>query len=319
LREFLMSDGPLHLTSGDPVVDRRLEWARALIEEGNAADAAHLLLEVTARAPDFLPLWFLLAEAREKAGDPDGAAGAYVRALRADPDDPLGAGVRLARLGRDRVEAKMSEAYVRTLFDQYAGRFDEALARLDYRGPELIHDALGAACDTLGRPFAFDHGLDLGCGTGLVGAALAGKVGRLDGVDLSPNMIEQTRHRGGYDRLEVMDMLAFVERQTTQTADLVFAGDAFCYLDDLAPILKESARVVEAGGLLAFTVETHNGEGVILRDTLRYAHAEAYVRERLAEAGFSLVSLEHASTRKEGTVPVPGLVVVAERQSTSST
>lgn len=310
-----MSNGPLHVSSGDPVVDRRLEWARALIEEGNAADAAHLLLEVTARAPEFLPLWFLLAEAREKSGDPDGAAGAYVRALRADPADPLGAGVRLARLGGNRVEAKMSEAYVRTLFDQYAGRFDEALARLDYRGPELIHDALEAACARLGRPFAFGRALDLGCGTGLVGERLAGTVSRLEGVDLSPNMIEQARHRGGYDTLEVGDMLAFVEKQAAEAAELIFAGDAFCYLDDLAPLFQESARALQSGGLLAFTVETHDGEGVILRDTLRYAHAEAYVRERLAEAGVTLVSSEHASIRKEGTVPVPGLVVVAVKRS----
>jgi predicted TPR repeat methyltransferase len=315
LREFLMSNGPLHVSSGDPVVDRRLEWARALIEEGNAADAAHLLLEVTARAPEFLPLWFLLAEAREKAGDPDGAAGAYVRALRADPADPLGAGVRLARLGRNRVEAKMSEAYVRTLFDQYAGRFDEALARLDYRGPELIHDALEAACVTLGRPFAFGRALDLGCGTGLVGERLAGKIGRLEGVDLSPNMIEQARHRGGYDALEIGDMLAFVERQAAEAAELIFAGDAFCYLDDLAPIFRESARALQSEGLLAFTVETHDGEGVILRDTLRYAHAERYVRETLVAAGVTLVSIDHASTRKEGTMPVPGLVVVAVKRS----
>lgn len=310
-----MSNGPLHVSSGDPVVDRRLEWARALIVEGNPADAAHMLLEATARAPEFLPLWFLLAEAREKAGDPDGAAGAYVRALRADPADPLGAGVRLARLGRNRADAKMSEAYVRTLFDQYAGRFDEALARLDYRGPALIHEALEAACATLSRPFAFARGLDLGCGTGLVAIVLADRVGRLDGVDLSPNMVALARERGVYAGLEVGDMLAFLEAQETAAADLIFAGDAFCYLDDLAPILSASARVLEAAGLLAFTVETHEGEGVILRDTLRYAHAEAYVRERLGDASLSLVSLEHASTRREGNVPVPGLVVVAERRS----
>lgn len=308
-----MSEGPLHLSSGDPVVDRRLEWARALIGEGNAADAARLLLEVTARAPDFLPLWFLLAEAREKAGDPDGAAGAYVRALHADPSDPLGAGVRLARLDRNRTDARMSEAYVRTLFDQYAGRFDEALARLDYRGPELIHDAIEAACARLGRPFRFGHGIDLGCGTGLVGERLKERIGRLDGVDLSPNMIALARRRGIYDALEAADMLAFLGTQGAGAADLVFAGDAFCYLDDLSPVLCESARVLRPAGVLAFTVETHEGEGVILRDTLRYAHAGSYVREHLAAAGLAPLVLDPASTRREGNVPVPGLVVVAER------
>lgn len=310
-----MVDGPMHLTSGDPVVDRRLEWARALIEEGNPADAARLLLEVTAQAPDFLPLWFTLAEAREQAGDPEGAAGAYVRALHADPADPLGAGVRLARLGRARAAGEgapqMSEAYVRTLFDQYAGRFDEALARLGYRGPELVRDALERACAALGREFRFVRGLDLGCGTGLVAERLAGLVDNLEGVDLSPNMVEQARRRSLYARLVAGDMLGFLAEEASARAALVVAGDAFCYLDDLGPVLAESGRVLEAGGLIAFTVETHEGEGVILRETLRYAHAGGHVRARLAAAGLSLVLCIAESTRSEGGRPVPGLVVVA--------
>lgn len=314
-----MADGPLHLSSGDPVVDRRLEWARALIEEGNPADAARLLLEVMDRAPEFLPLWFLMAEAREKAGDPDGAAGAYVRALHADPSDPLGAGVRLARLGRSR-DAGMSEAYVRTLFDQYAGRFDDALARLDYRGPQLIYDAVEAACAALDRSFAFDRALDLGCGTGLVGERMSSRIDSLHGVDLSPNMVAYAERRGCYSSVTVGDMLAYLEGQGADGADLIFAGDAFCYLDDLGPIFRESARVLQSGepfdwdGLLAFTVETHDGAGVTLRDTLRYAHSQAYVLEKLAEAGLTLVSCAHASTRKEGSAPVPGLVVVAVKR-----
>ncbi len=69
--------------------------------------------------------------------------------------------------------------------------------------------------------------------------------------------------------------------------------------------------MLEPGGLIAFTVETHAGEGILLRDTLRYAHAEAYVREALAAAGLALVSCAAESTRKEKEQPVPGLVVVA--------
>ena len=71
------------------------------------------------------------------------------------------------------------------------------------------------------------------------------------------------------------------------------------------------ARVLAPGGLVAFTVETHDGDGIILRDTLRYAHGETHVRAALAAAGLSLVSLEYAATRTEKGVPVPGLIVVA--------
>ena len=65
------------------------------------------------------------------------------------------------------------------------------------------------------------------------------------------------------------------------------------------------------GGLFAFTVETHDGDGVILQPTLRYAHGAAHVRAALEAAGLRCVSLQPVSTRKEKGVPVPGLVVVA--------
>lgn len=302
---------PLFISSGDPVMDRRVEWARALLEEGAAADAVSILEEVLPQMDNYAPGWFLLGEAREAAGDMPGATEAYKNVLTHDPQDRLGAGLRYARLKGEAPE--MSAAYVRTLFDQYADRFDEALARLGYRGPELIFDALEMACTTLDQPFAFAKAHDLGCGTGLVGARLVAHVGFMAGVDLSPNMVALARRRGGYDELVAGDMVEFLRARPGEEADLIFAGDAFCYLGDLAPILAESHRVLEPGGLLAFTVETHAGEGILLRETMRYAHAPDYMRAAVADAGLELVSLREASTRNEKEQPVPGLVVVASR------
>ena len=307
-----MSPARLILSSGDPTVDRRFEWARALMEEGNAPDAAALLVEAVERAGHYAPAWFLLGEAREAAGDPEGAIEAYGRTVALDPADTLGARLRLARLGGvSPAEGGMSEAYVRTLFDQYAARFDAALAHLNYTGPQLIDDALAAACLTLDRPYVFGRGLDLGCGTGLVAARLVDRVGEMEGVDLSPNMIALAQQRGVYERAVAGEMVAFLTQRPAEDVDLIFAGDAFCYLDDLDPILRQSRRVLEPGGLIAFTLETHEGDGVMLRDTLRFAHGQAYARAALEGAGLALVSLTAQSTRREKDEPVPGLVVVA--------
>ena len=67
-------------------------------------------------------------------------------------------------------------------------------------------------------------------------------------------------------------------------------------------------------GLLAFTLETHRGEGVILGEGLRYAHGAAYVRRSIEDAGLALSLLENSSARNEDNTPVPGLVVVAARR-----
>jgi predicted TPR repeat methyltransferase len=63
--------------------------------------------------------------------------------------------------------------------------------------------------------------------------------------------------------------------------------------------------------LLAFTVETHGGDGVILGNGLRYAHGAGYVRRVIEAAGLKLSQLEDLSARNEDNAPVPGLVVVA--------
>ena len=44
------------------------------------------------------------------------------------------------------------------------------------------------------------------------------------------------------------------------------------------------------GGLFAFTLETHDGDGVIIGGGLRYAHAAAYVRAAIESAGLDIVA-----------------------------
>ena len=66
-------------------------------------------------------------------------------------------------------------------------------------------------------------------------------------------------------------------------------------------------------GLLAFTIETHDGQGVVIGQGQRYAHAAAYVRAVVQSAGLKLSLLEDRSARNEDNTPVPGLVAVAAK------
>ena len=76
--------------------------------------------------------------------------------------------------------------------------------------------------------------------------------------------------------------------------------------------------MLDGGGLFAFTAETHDGSGVILRETLRYAHGEDHVRAALADAGLACVSLAAASSRREKSIPVLGLVVLAAKPASTT-
>ena len=203
---------------------------------------------------------------------------------------------------------KMPPAYVQALFDRYAPEFDAALARLGYRGPDHLREAVNRA----GPAQRFEHMLDLGCGTGLAGAAFRSSVRWLTGVDLSPTMIEIARAKNIYDRLATGDILAHLHGMATQgeTCDLAVAADVFVYLPDLIPVVAAVVRVLRPQGLLAFTVERADF-GVVLGEKLRYRHGADHVRATLAAAGSDQCRLSPAVLRHEGGADVPGLVVLA--------
>jgi len=71
--------------------------------------------------------------------------------------------------------------------------------------------------------------------------------------------------------------------------------------------------VLAPGGVFAFTLETHRGDGVVIGEGLRYAHATEYVRGTIVAAGLVVAHLEQASPRIEDNKPVQGLVAVAAK------
>ena len=301
----------LFLSSGDLMADRRFDFARDLQLKGDPVAAADLLSQAIELAPGFASAWFTLGQIREQLGERDAAIAAFRQALIADPDDRHGAKPRLMLLGAEQL-SEMPPAYVRALFDQYAPKFEAALVDdLGYRGPALLFRAVLSARAAVHKPAFFRRAIDLGCGTGLAAAAFASEVDRFIGIDLSPGMIERARATGLYAELEVTEMVQGLRARCDASADLILAADAMVYLADLAPVLEQASRVLASGGLLAFTVETHGGDGVILGEGLRYAHGAGYVRRTIEAAGLVLSQLEDLSTRNENHAPVPGLVVVA--------
>ncbi len=128
-------------------------------------------------------------------------------------------------------------------------------------------------------------------------------------------MIERARATGLYAELEVAEMTQALRGKPDASADLILAADAMVYLSDLAPVSCEARRVLTPGGLLAFTAETHDGDGVILGEGLRYAHGANYVRASIEAAGLVLSRCDNLSARNEDNVPAPGLVVVAAKGS----
>ena len=298
----------LFLSSGDLLADRRFAYAQEFAARGDLAAAADLLTQTVAAAPRFASAWFALGDVQERLRKPAEAAQAFERARALDDGDRHGAGLRLARLGR--CDTGMPPAYVETLFDQYADRFDRALVDgLAYRGPALLRSAVEETAGS--RRFA--RMLDLGCGTGLAGEAFRDLADRITGIDLSTRMLALARAKGIYTDLVQADIVGYLQGQASAACDLIVAADVFAYLTDLAPVCAAAAHSLAPGGVFAFTVETHAGDDVVLGHKLRYAHGTAHVRAAVAGAGLTKLNLRMASSRLEAGAPVDGLVVTVHK------
>jgi predicted TPR repeat methyltransferase len=303
-----------HRSSGDLLADRRYEYARAAFDEKDFDAAADLARQVLEIAPSFAAAHALLGRAAAEQGEHHEAISALSRTLELEPDDALGVRLDLARLGAVAPDEAISDGYVRALFDDYAPQFDWHLTKsLAYRGPDLIADALRRACSKRIRPYRFGPTLDLGCGTGLMAQALEGLCEGMEGVDLSPRMLEKARKTNLYDGLHEGGLVTFLTGRNSAEADLVLAADVFVYMASLDAVFREVHRVLKREGLFAFTVQAHEGDGFVLGADSRYAHGEAYLRDLASTAGLTVVLFEKVSTREDRGQPVPGFLVVLER------
>ena len=185
----------------------------------------------------------------------------------------------LGALGLGALPAAAPQGFVRGLFDEYAGHFDDELVKtLHYRGHEQVCAPIAAL-----HPAPFASALDLGCGSGLAAPLLRPLAARLAGVDLSPRMVARAAATKLYDELHVGELVAHLRVGATRH-DLIVACDVFIYVGDLSPVFDAVAPVLAPGGVFAFTVEEgHADIGYDLLPTLRYAHSEPYLRE-LADA-----------------------------------
>lgn len=253
----------------------------------------------------------------QKAGDFKGAEAAFREALTLDPDDTGGVSIRLAAIGADRAPSKMPDAYVATLFDQHADVFDEILVdELGYCVPLLVRDLI----DRLGLG-PFERLLDLGCGTGLTGAALADCTAQRTGVDLSERIVELAFDREVYDALYVGEAVEFLQEFEEDDGsrpvwDLIAATDVFPYLGAVEPFLSGAADRLAPGGCLAFSTETLGedllrGRPYMVGPHNRYGQSEAYILSSLEAAGFGILAMEPITVRLEEGEPVPGHLVMA--------
>ena len=293
------------MSSGNLTADRRFAYALLLRRDVDAEAAADVLRQTLELVPTWAEGQFTLAETLTECGRKYDAIAAFEDYLKLDPADSMGAAVKLALLTETK-PATLPPAYLTRLFDEYAPRFEKALIeKLHYRAPQILR----AALDESEPSRTFARVFDLGCGTGLAGVAVRNRAGWLGGADLSAAMIKGAESKGIYDQLTVGDMLAALE-SLHEKCDLILAADVLTYVGDLAATFTLAKSQLNAGGVFAFTVQRHDGDGFKLGTEHRFSHSRSYIEALAAQSGFEVLVLRDAVSRQEKGVDVPGLVAV---------
>lgn len=280
--------------------------APAVLALGEALLAAELLPTAIAELQRALRIDPQLPRAREliamawlKAGEADKAL-ENLQELEPSPQ----AAAMIASAQRIKTAARSDAGYVRHLFDQFSADYDaRMLGQLSYAAPQILREL--AAMVMPGRENLAI--LDLGCGTGLAGLAFKPLAAKLDGVDLSPAMIEKARARHIYDDLAVADLETALATPGP-TYDLILAADTLVYLGDLAGVFAGVRKRLAPDGYFLFTTEAA-GEGFELGPKRRWRHSDAYLRATAMDAGLSVAGLVAAAPRCEANQPVEGFAV----------
>jgi predicted TPR repeat methyltransferase len=283
----------------------------ALADLGRTAEATESYQRALAIRPDYADVHFNLGLLAMKRGELTEAAAYCKKAIELGATNPMVRHVLASLSGES--AGPLPGKLVKGLFDDYAARFDNHLVgELGYSMPRLMREAVGRLIRADRR---FQHALDLGCGTGLVGEHFKDIVAEIDGVDLSPKMLEQARHKQIYGKLDCDEVVAWLERAAAESRsfDIVLAADVFVYLGDLAAAFKATRAILAAGGLFVFSVERLAQGSFELLTTVRYAHGTSYVRALASRNGFIVELSEHVDLRKEGNAMIAGTLFLLTR------
>ena len=285
--------------------------AALLMETGREEEASLLTCRAFVLPPLERKSNEMLGIAYYRLGRSADAAACYRAWLREAPGNPI-AKYRLIACSGEEVPARTPDTFVKSLFDEMAGNFDEKLVgKLAYRGPQIVAELVAGQLPANG---SFDL-LDAGCGTGLCAPLFAPYARRLTGVDISAGMLARARQHKEYAELHEAELTAYLRGQH-QAYDLIVMADTMIYFGDLRELLAGIRQALRAGGLFAFTTEQPVTEACgdassHLKPSGRFGHSSAYLARTLAEAGLGIKIERNVTLRSEFCQPIHGIGVLA--------
>jgi predicted TPR repeat methyltransferase len=261
---------------------------------------AACLIKFLEYVPDSIEVLFELGNILAAHQDYANASIYFKRILEIDPDNGSARHAVAALSGE--TTATAPRQHVEQIFDDLSGSFEDHLAQLGYRAPEILKEmtiALAAG------QVHFDRAIDLGCGTGLSGVQFRPIVKHLTGLDLSQKMLDVAGTKEIYDELSKADLCQYLE-SSQQQYDLFIATDVFVYIGDLSDTFRTIGAHARPDAYFLFSTEEALEQDFVLRPTGRYAHSRNYIEKLASTHGFAIASSQSINLRMEGQQQIKG-------------
>lgn len=287
-----------------------LSLASLLDERNMPEEAEDLLRRAVQIAPGEAAAHRKLADFLCGRGRATDATASFRRVVELDSADKIAAYMLAAGEGR-----KLSETppeFVERFSDAIAASFETVhVDRLNYQLQQQLLDLLDAE---VGAARRFGRVLDLGCGTGLMGAKLRRRCDVLHGLDISTGMLDQARAKGIYDDLTCGEIVASL-RAGAGAYDLMTAADVLVYTGDLSEMFAAAASRLTAAGLLLFSTEELACDSWLLTPIGRFAHDPGYVQACGEGAGLELLRRTTVAIPREGDCTLAGGLYLLRRRT----
>ncbi len=155
---------------------------------------------------------------------------------------------------------------------------------------------------------------DLGCGTGVLSAALAPVVRRVIAVDASPAMLEAARSRtGGFNNVDVRDGALEALPIADASLDVAVLMLVLHHVAEPVRVLREARRVLRADGrLLLCDMRAHEREEYrVMMGHVWLGFDEDVMRDWCVQAGFD--ALRYIGLPVDASVSGPALFTITAR------
>lgn len=249
----------------------------------------HHLQTTLSKDPTLDFAWFYLAVSLLAIDEKEAGKNAMEKYLDLDPSDRLGGNLALGHSGAADIPRSSTAAYLKNFYRIRAQNWDQTVQD-NYNGHDLIIESVEELITEVG---SVEYLLDAGCGSGGLGVRLKPFTKRLDGIDISPEMLVIAEQKKVYDRLEVSDLLKFLSKKR-MVYDLIVTAAVLFHFRDLDEVLKLMADALRSSGQIVFTVFKSSNGDVRLNEHNFFEHGWDAIEAAIRAAGLFVVSATEA-------------------------